>query len=196
MRFFEPPAPPPWREPSPQPDWIGPPAGVVPGLVPVEFLLARSTEAAVAISGGWAYPTGIEFRLTILLRREDPKADDAIFSPWLATTLATTGPSWALTIGTKPLDELLRFGVQLADGRKATNIDQRDDDPAPPVLIQGGGHGNGVRWTCDYWLWPLPPVGPLAFVIEWPAKGIPESRSEIDASLPRAAAERAIGPWS
>ncbi len=139
MSFFEPPPPPPpLRERRPQPDWIGPPPGVVPGVVPVELLLSRSEEAAAVVGGAWAYPTGVEFRLTVSLRTEDPKVDDAIFSHWMGTT------------GTRPPDELLRLGVQLADGRKATNLDRRSDDPAPPVLMQGGGHGNDALWVSDY----------------------------------------------
>lgn len=191
MRFFEPPAPPPPPEPSPQPDWVAPPAGVVPGLAPVEFLLARSAEAAVAISGAWAYPTGVELRVTVLLRTADPRVDEAIFSPWLVTT----GSQWVVTTGAGPPDEFLRLGVQLVDGRKATNLDHRGDDPAPPVLMQGGGHGSDVLWVSHYWLWPLPPAGPLAFVVEWPAKEIPETRAEIDASLLHTAAERAVTLW-
>jgi len=43
-------------------------------------------------------------------------------------------------------------------------------------------------------LWPAPP-GPLAFVVEWPARGIPESRVEIDAGLVLKAARRAVPIW-
>ena len=41
----------------------------------------------------------------------------------------------------------------------------------------------------------LPPPGPLAFVVEWPARGIPETRVEIDASLVLEAADRAAPVW-
>jgi hypothetical protein len=30
-------------------------------------------------------------------------------------------------------------------------------------------------------MWPLPPPGPLSFVCEWPAAGIPLTRAQIDA---------------
>ena len=44
-------------------------------------------------------------------------------------------------------DELLRFGVQFADGRKVTNLDMypfvpEDLPPDQPVLIEGGGVGS------------------------------------------------------
>ncbi len=52
-------------------------------------------------------------------------------------------------------DELLRFGVQFADGRRVTNMDSypfvpEDLPPDQPVLIAGGGvgsEGGGGSWT-------------------------------------------------
>src|SRR5256885_6760927 len=46
-----------------------------------------------------------------------------------------------------------------------------------------------------YWVWPLPPPGPVAFVCEWPAFGIPESRAELHARLILDAAARAVELW-
>lgn len=57
------------------------------------------------------------------------------------------------------------------------------------------GGGGGGAWDGEYWLWPLPPPGPLAFVCEWPARGIPQTRSEVDASLVCDAAEQAEIIW-
>ncbi len=36
-----------------------------------------------------------------------------------------------------------------------------------------GGGPRSAFWR--WWAWPLPPAGPLEFVCEWPALGIPES---------------------
>jgi hypothetical protein len=44
-----------------------------------------------------------------------------------------------------------------------------------------GGGGGGGRWHQDFWLWPLPPAGTVAFVCEWHPAGIALSRAEIDA---------------
>jgi hypothetical protein len=46
-----------------------------------------------------------------------------------------------------------------------------------------------------YWVWPLPPEGPLAFVCEWPIADIPETRTEIDSALLRDAAADAVIVW-
>ena len=95
-------------------------------------------------------------------------------------------------------DELLRFGVQFADGRKATNLDPRahdpDQEPDRPVLNYHGG-GGGLAWDMGHWVWPLPPPGPFTFVCEWPARGIAESGAEIDAGSILEAAGRAVILW-
>jgi hypothetical protein len=96
-------------------------------------------------------------------------------------------------------DDLLRFGVQLADGTKATNLmtwlSWREEAPTGAVLMQrGGGGGDGV-WRQGWWLWPLPPEGPLAFICEWPAQGIAVTRHEVDAHRIRDAAREAQPIW-
>jgi hypothetical protein len=96
--------------------------------------------------------------------------------------------------------EFLRLGVQFADGDVATNLGRPsfpspDSEPTGPVLLSDGGGGGGRRYDMRYWLWPLPPPGPVSFVCEWPARGIPESRAELDAQLILRAAERAIHLW-
>jgi hypothetical protein len=58
-------------------------------------------------------------------------------------------------------------------------------------MHHGGGGGGGGDWRQSEWVWPLPPPGPLAFVCEWPAAGIPLSRSEINAQMILDAARRA-----
>jgi hypothetical protein len=96
-------------------------------------------------------------------------------------------------------DELLRFGVQFADGRKATNLDRPsydpDREPDRPVLNQHGGGGGGLAWDMEHWVWPLPPPGPFTFVCEWPARAIAESGAEIDAGSILEAAGRAVTFW-
>jgi hypothetical protein len=63
-------------------------------------------------------------------------------------------------------------------------------------LMQDGGGGGGRRYDMTYWVWPLPPAGPVTFVCEWPAQAITESRADIDAQLIRGAAEHAVPFWT
>ncbi len=191
MSFFDrlPPVPP--REPEPpRPAWMKPEAALA-GVVAEELLLARTDDTAIAITGLMAYRTGFDFILSAVLRREDRRGH--MFDPGLHHLRGRHHD--------EPLPaEFLRLGVQFADGGVATNLDQRpfpapDAEPAGPVLLPDGGGGGGRRYDMRYWVWPLPPPGPLAFVCQWPAHGIPESRVEIDARLVLDAAARAIDLW-
>jgi hypothetical protein len=78
VSFFELPA---WQPPSGYriPAWLRPPETMVPGIVPVELLLARTDTHAVLVTDLRAYPTGLEFALTgrphpdqVHQRRHDP----------------------------------------------------------------------------------------------------------------------------
>lgn len=186
MGFFEGrPLPPPEPEPARRrrPAWEKPEA-MLAGVAPGELLLARSDDAGIAVSGFRAYPSGFEVTLTVFLREDDrhgtffwrlhePQSDDGI------------------------ADEFLRFGVMFADGTSATNLGGRhfprpDVEPERPLLQQQNGGGGGRRIDVTYWVWPLPPPGPVTFFCEWPARSVPESRAEIDTQPILDAATRAI----
>jgi hypothetical protein len=183
MGFFDDrPLPPPPPEPPRRQrrEWERPEASIAGGA-PGELLLARSDEAAIGVSGFRAFPNGFEMTLTVLLREEDPWGRGMMFH-----RMHEGGP---------PGEEFLRFGVLFADGSSATNLGDRHigpDEPTPPLLRQQGGGGGGRRFDFRYWVWPLPPAGPMALVVEWPWKGIAETRAEIDTQPIREAAGRAI----
>jgi hypothetical protein len=190
--FFEPqPPPPPEPEPElpPQPPWIAAPRGTLPGVVALELLLARTEMVAVCVSRLAAYPTGFEFELRTMAApgHEALEFDPMLFGPH------RDGPRRRGSEAGLP-EEMLRFGVQFADGAKATNtggFHHGDDPPPGPVMHGGGGGGGGGEWRQSEWVWPLPPPGRLAFVCEWPAAGIALTRSEIDAQIVLDAAGRA-----
>ena len=165
-----------------QPLSIGRPESVIPCTLALELLIARNDRAAVAITGLWAYPAGFEFLVSGRVRpgilweyAEDYASAEA------------QGPG-------------LRMGIQFATGAKATNlrglpcsdVDSRSDGPSMSMIMSGGGRG-GFEWR--YWVSPLPPLGPLAFVCEWPAFDIEETQASIDAETIREAAGRSIQLW-
>ena len=64
------------------------------------------------------------------------------------------------------------------------------------VALNPGGFGGGLRhrnWS--YWVSPLPPAGPVTFVCEWAAAGIPETRASLDGQLIVDAARRSVRLW-
>jgi hypothetical protein len=173
-----PPAPPPRRR---EPEWLGPPDEILPGIVPIEAVLAQSATGAVCLSRISAYPTGITFDVVAIQR--DSEMD---FQPFTVWRYAAGEKEWPR--------ELVRVGVLFPDGRSATNL--RDEQvqwrrPKDPVLAECGGGGGGGRWNQGFWLWPLPTDGALTFVCEWPAHGIAEARFAIPSEPIREAAGRA-----
>jgi hypothetical protein len=186
--FFEPPPPPPEpeREYRPPP-WIAPPGNILGTALPLQLVLARTDAVAVAVQRATAYPTGVESMVSV---RRRGKGRTALEEPPLG---------FHHELGGKLMDDVLRFGVQFSDGRKATSLGgfprPHDKEPSHPVLTPCGGGGGGSRWDFGFWLYPLPPPGPLALVCEWPSEGVPLTRVEIDASLIREAAENANELW-
>jgi hypothetical protein len=186
--FFEPPPPPP--EPARvyrPPPWIAPPANYLGSAVPLRLLLARTDSVVVAVERATAYPMGVD--LTLVVRRRSAGR----------TALEQPPMGFHHQLGGKLSDELLRFGVQFADGNKATSLGgiprPHDKEPHGPVLTPHGGGGGGGRWDFGFWLYPLPPQGSLAFVCEWPDEGVALSRVEVDAAPIRDAAEKAEKLW-
>ena len=196
--FFEPPRMRAELDEPVAPAWFGPPEDVIGVAAASPFLLARTDALALAVWGITAFPTGIAFSLAIILRSLDYEG----FDPDLDTH-TTFQRYWRdrRRDPNLPLpDDLLRFGVEFADGTKATNLGFNWDvpegqEPPGPVLMQRGGGGGGRSYRQGWWLWPLPPGDGLSFVAEWPAQGIPLTRHEIEADPLRRAAEKAIPIW-
>ena len=160
-------------------------------------MLARTDDVAVAVIDAIAYTTGVQLNLVAARRKACADVD-----PFELQHRAMHG----LRPGAELPPELLRFGVQLSDGRKATSVGSgpgalftlgggEEQEPEGPLLSPGSGGGSDDRWESEYWLWPLPPPGPLAFVVEWPAEGIELTRQEVDSAAIIEAASRSEVLW-
>ena len=160
---------------------------MIPGLVPVEMVLARTGEAAVAIGGIRAYPNGFEFTVHARLRREDE------------TGPGDAGLFWRHGRRREP-NAGLRLGVMFADGRRGAAPGGRprlddDADAGRLVLLENGGGGSARTWDGNFWVSPLAPDGPVTFVVSWPEHGVAETRTELDGAAIREAAGRAVILW-
>ena len=179
-------------EESPQPVWLNPPEDMLPGVVPVEPILGRSEQAVVMLTGIRAFPTGLAMSLAVRTRArvKGLNLNDEVFD----------GP-YRHALDSDWRRDRFNWGVEFADGRRATNVDPWVDGgleraPDHPVLSGGGCGGSDRSADRDYWLWPLPPAGPLKIVCQWLTLDIGPTTTEIDGALAVAAAARSRPVWS
>jgi hypothetical protein len=90
---------------------FGPPADVVPGIVPVELILARTPQRAIGLTGIRAHPVGFGCTLHLRLREIIP-VSRAISAP------STCSMRESIRRG-EFADYYLRFGVRFADGLRS-----------------------------------------------------------------------------
>lgn len=160
----------------------------VPYPVPIAVLLARTDDVAVAVAGVSAYTTGITFELVIRMRVRPPGIG--------GHELHELIHGW----GNESDSRQLLLGVEYPDGRKISNVGgpawPRSGIPDDqPVLLPGGGGGSDLAQEMSYWLSPVPPDGPVAFVCAWLAVGIEETRRVIEDAALTSASAQAVVLW-
>lgn len=185
---------------SPVP-WAGPPPGVRPGVVALAVELGRSASTVVGVEGARAYGTGVVLRLVVHVRETGREARRRVFAE-LDVTHGRGQLDLALPVGG------LRWGVELADGRQATTLDESPwaslpdgTDPEgwlpPHPFLEGIGRPSvhGGTWSRDVWLWPLPPPGALRLLCAWPDRAVDETATPCDVAPLRAGAREARPLW-
>lgn len=160
-----------------------PPEAELPGAVLVDTLhFDRSELAAVAITGISAYAKGFEFTVARRIRPGTPGLDEE-FTPEMRRRMLTQ-------------QDPFQISVQFSDGRKAiSSTAHGDSEPTEPILQRRGGGGSSHSQLLRWWVWPLPPGGPLEFICQWPVYEIGERRVNIDAQLIIDAAHRSVQLW-
>ena len=190
MSFFDDfprPKPPRFRSPPKHQPWHGHELGWIGGWVPWRIVLFKALDAFAELREFEAYPTGLHFSLVTAMRQEPVEPGDNPMQKMQRMMMfpEAGGP---------------RFGVVFADGRKVAmgareSFPRGDKEPDRPVLIGQGGGGGGNVWHMGYWLWPLPPPGPLTWVASWDERAIPETSVVVDASVLADAAAEAEKLW-
>lgn len=168
-----------------RPRWFGPPDDELGVVCPQAIILARSENAVIALSHATVYSTGIAFDFLAQARGLTRSQASRLFHE-------------QHTFEEEDLpDAFLRIGFEFGDGRRVSNLGgwrghsklmQDNAEPEGPLLIPyagGGGNSNGGNVTMKpgYWLWPLPPSGPLRISCEWPLVRIAVTTVQIDAPL-------------
>ena len=173
---------------------ISPPDNELPAGVGLTALLGRSEEAAVGITLIEAFSAGFRFTLAVRVRQARPHLVHGGLHMFVSSHLP---PGVVIA-----LEDRLLLGIEYADGQRATTV---DDMPFPGpaataddqrlVLVQNGGGGGDLSLDLTYWVAPLPPEGPTTFVLAWPGFGIAESRTVLDGTAIRGAADRSQILW-
>jgi hypothetical protein len=78
---------------------------------------------------------------------------------------------------------------------KAWRDDQEPPRPAGPIVGHMKGGGGGKRWDFEYWIWPLPPDGPLTVSCEWRSERVARTSKELDGSAIRLAGSSSTSVW-
>jgi hypothetical protein len=178
------------RAQAPRPPWVAPPGDELPAALPAPIMLVRTAHTVVALTEILVYSVGVEFTLTGRIRMAE------VPDRWPLSMFSGGAPGGPLP------DDVLRFGLQLADGFKLTNLDSqvgRHDpatEPQHPVMRPTKANTDSPgRYDFRQWMWPLPPPGKLTVVCEWPSRDIPETRVKLDANLILNAAKQVVRLW-
>lgn len=185
-------------EPERQPWWQAA-EDELPVLLPVSETLAVNEHLALGLFGVAVYSDGVEFRLEGRLRRNGMPVRE-----W--------NEACADFVGHNPLggpahpSGRLRYGLVLGDGEKVLaesfpfGGDGASADQKAHSLSRNSGGGSGGSHTYSstdrLWLWPLPPEGPIEFVMQWPALGVEERSVVLDGSAMRDLAARVQRFWN
>jgi hypothetical protein len=157
----------------------------LPATLAVNALVSNGEDAVVVIPSLDVYPNGFRINLVILVNPH--RAQDL-------HQMMRGGPL-----------HMPRVGVRFADGRVGGrgvgngrfDLPKNEEGvPTEPYVGHAGGGGGSGGWRFGFWVFPLPPDGPLEVFVALPPPASVETSTTIDGSAIRAAAEHARIIWS
>lgn len=174
-----------FRGEQPDPEFLrrmSPPENEIPVAVPLNAVLGSTGEAAIALMGLRVYTTGIAFDLAVRVRSW-PDDDHRGLSELVFEHGRRGGR--------------LLVGVELSDGRRASNVGRRgvERDPSAIVFRPAGGGGGQLAVDQSWWLSPVPPEGPVRFFCSCAPLKIAETSVELDGTAMARAAGNVVTLW-
>ncbi len=161
---------------------ISPPPHELPVTLAVPLVVGRGQDVVVALTAVQVYREGISLEVLVRMSTSPPGRS-------LSQLIAGGAGAGR--------ESRLLLGVEFPDGRSAVAGDrleryfgnERAEGEPRLTAYRGMGGVEDTAWDQQYWLAPVPPAGPLAFVCTWPAGNIPVTRTVLEGvDLPAAAA--------
>lgn len=175
-----PPAPPADLVPPAPPPWAGPPESEIGVAVPVRTVLMSQPRLVIALTDCVAYSNGFTLGIAVRSRDEVDHRSMGFGPPMEIETEGTLQVGIRFTDGRRATTSVHGPSPELMADYKAWREGREPELPAGPVISHGSGGGSGTRWDFQYWVWPLPPEGPLTVSCEWRAGGAALSTKEVD----------------
>jgi hypothetical protein len=118
-----------------RPAWIGPPENELGAAVPLGLIVGKSNQGVVAISHALVYSSGLTFDLVAQVHGLRPDQSNLLFHEQQHGSVSPE----------RMPDGFLRFGVELPDGARISNLGLRrrwanpaEGEPETPVLFHTG----------------------------------------------------------
>ncbi|WP_133150865.1 hypothetical protein [Frankia canadensis] len=183
----------------------------MPGTVPVELFVARTTRVAVFLASIAAYPQGFEVTVETAARSDalpglllpggfnQPPDPAPIIAFWVRfaddSVEVRYGPSSGNSseavpfprVGAGPRGSVVGVTYGPAGANGGIDVPFRHV-PSGPLESFDGVH----RHTERIWVSPLPPPGPVTFLAACPSRDLTSAEVSIDASVVHSAAQRAV----
>ena len=177
------------------PPWAGPPESELGVAVPLRTVLARQPGLVIALTDCVAYSNGFNFGIAIRSANEldhrsfgfGPPSEADRAGRFEVRVRFADGRESTVT-GHGPNPAVMAYYLAWQEGREL-------EVPAGPIIGQFGGGGGGKRMDFQYWVWPLPPDGPLSISCEWPKGGVASSWTEVDGDAIRDAGSTSTSVW-
>jgi hypothetical protein len=170
------------------PPWAGPPESEIGVAVPVRATLHSTPDLVIALIDLVAFSNGFEFRIALRSKNSIEPRSMGFGPPGghhesLEVEIGFADGRSGKSPASQPSVEVLNYYQEAREGREP-------ELPAGPVIGLGSGGGGGRRWDFQWWVWPLPPDGPVTLLCRWPAGKIVTKSLELDgAAIRRAGAE-------
>ena len=159
------------------------------------MVLASQPRLLIAVTDCVAYSNGFTFGLAV--RSKDDIPPEAMgLGPHsehgddegIQITIRFSNARDSRAAGLGPNRAVMDYYQEWSEGKDPS-------EPVGPIIGQQSGGGGGHRWDFNYFIWPLPPDGPVTITCTWPGRGLQTAGKALDGTAIRAAGLKSRSVW-